>query len=115
MRGCLTVIGAVVVIIVIVVVIAVGSGSSNSKKTYSVRVDAPAGKHWSGSIGNSTVDGVGSKTITYKDQVITAADAQKMTAGHWTLTMTLRKGSKVLDTGSTSAGYGLVTVSGSDF
>lgn len=118
-KGCLGVLAAfgAIVIIVVIVIVAAGNAVHNAskKQAFSVKVSAPAGKHWSGAIGNSTVDGVGPKTIKFKDAAITAADAQKQTVGNWTLTLTLRDGNKTLDTGSTSAQYGVVTVSGSDF
>jgi hypothetical protein len=70
---------------------------------------------WQGSAGGSSYDGHGTKTIRFKDLAITAADAQKQDGGHEPLTLTLRDGSKVLDHATTTAAYGVATVSGSNF
>lgn len=88
----------------------------NAKQEWRVHVAAPAGMHWSGAIGSSTVEGNGSRYVRIKDSSITSANAQKMDAGRWLLTLKLiNKDGKVVDSAGTSAEYGLASVSGSDF
>jgi hypothetical protein len=105
----------VVIVIAATALLSSAVNKATTKQGWTVRVTAPAGKHWSGAFGNHTVDGVGSKTVSFRDTSITAADAQKQTGGNWSLRLTLVKNGKVLDTESTKAQYGVVTVDGSNF
>ena len=57
----------------------------------------------------------GAAVVTFKDIAITAALIQKSTLGNWPLLAALVKDGKRLDRQSTSAEYGVVTLSGSDF
>jgi hypothetical protein len=111
--------GVILAVIALVVAISAMAGhavdQATKKQTWVVKVQAPAGYHWSGSFGSRTVDGVGSKKVTTRDIAITAADAQKQDGGHWPLRLTLTKGGKILDSQVTRAEYGLVTVEGSNF
>jgi hypothetical protein len=89
------------------------SKEMNKKEAWSV--DVVADGCWSGSIGSSSYDGCGSRRITFKDSVITAATVQKQDEGSWRLGLKLVKDGEVLDSSSTSAQYGVVSVDGSDF
>jgi hypothetical protein len=88
---------------------------ATKKKTWIVRVNAPAGRCWSGAMGNRTVDGCGSKVVRVRDIAITSANAQKQSAGHWRLKLTLLKDGRVVDSASTTAVYGIADITGSDF
>jgi hypothetical protein len=111
--------GIILAVVVMVVAIAALAGKAVSdatqKTTWTVQVKAPAGYSWSGAFGSRTVDGTGSKTITVRDMAITSADAQKQDGGNWPLRLILSKDGKVLDNQVTTAEYGLVDVTGSDF
>jgi hypothetical protein len=111
--------GVVLAIVVLTAGCAALIGSSMDKATkkepWSVEVTAPEGSCWSGSFGAKTVDGCGSQTVNFNDIAISAADAQKQDGGGWPLELALYKGDKQLDDQTTSAAYGVVTVSGSDF
>jgi hypothetical protein len=76
-----------------------------------VRVQAPAGKCWSGAIGDSTKDGCGSKNFTIKGESIIVAVVQKTTAGRWALRLQLIVDGTVKDNAQTSATYGVAQVS----
>src|SRR5215217_3698411 len=86
-------------IIIAVILLTVGCAAllsqsvneATKKQTWTVRVSAPAGRCWSGAMGNRTVDGCGSKVVRIRDIAITSANAQKEGAGHWTLRLTLLK------------------------
>jgi|SRR5215471_11913431 len=115
--------GVILAVIVLVVGIAACTGAAldkaakdiSKKQTWTVRVTAPAGDRWSGAIGGHSVDGKGSKTLTLRDNAVTAADLQKQTDGRWRLSMTLLKDGKKLDSNTTTAVFGVVSVSGADF
>jgi hypothetical protein len=109
------VLGIIVLVVAVVALAGHAVSEATKKKTWVIQVQAPAGYHWSGAFGSRTVDGVGSKNVTVQDISITAADAQKMDGGNWPLHLTLMKSGKVLDSETTTAEYGVVTVSGSDF
>jgi hypothetical protein len=65
---------------------------------------------WSGSIGNSTKEGCGSKSFRIKGESIIVANAQKQDeAGK--LTMILEINGEEVDRSTTSAAYGVVQVS----
>jgi hypothetical protein len=87
----------------------------NETQTWTVRVVAPAGASWSGAIGDSSVDGVGSRNVTIQEGWVTAATVQKSDGGAWALKLQLvNQGGDVVDESSTSAAYGVATVSGTD-
>ncbi len=85
------------------------SCSTLDEQPGTIRVDAPAGKCWSGAIGDSTKEG-GPKSIEIKGESIIVGNAQKQTPGRWTLTLTLEIDGKVVDTSTTSAEFGTAQV-----
>jgi hypothetical protein len=88
---------------------------ATKKQTWTVRVSAPAGRCWSGAMGNRTVDGCGSKVVRIRDIAITSVVAQKESGGKWKLKLTLLKSGRIMDSASTTAAYGIADVTGSDF
>lgn len=80
------------------------------EQTGVVRVDAPAGKCWSGSIGDSTKDGCGSKSFTVEGESIVGAVVQKETPGRWVLSATLTIQGEEVDSAETSAKFGVLEV-----
>jgi len=82
-----------------------------SKQPGVVRVQAPAGKCWSGPVGDSTKEGCGSKSFTIKGENIIVAVVQKQTSGRWPLRLALVIDGKVKDSARTSATYGVAQVS----
>jgi hypothetical protein len=68
--------------------------AGKSNHTYKVSVMTRGA--WSGSIGSASYDGLGSRTISFKDKVVTAAVIQKKGAGHLPLTVILYEDGKVL-------------------
>jgi hypothetical protein len=82
-----------------------------SEEPGTVQVQAPAGKCWSGAIGNSTKEGCGSKSYEITGESIIVANAQKMTPGRWRLVLRLVMDGKVTDAAATTASYGVAQVS----
>ncbi len=82
-----------------------------SKHDGVIHVTAPPGKCWSGAMGDSTKEGCGSKDVLIQNEEIIVANAQKMTDGGWTLTLTLEVDGKTVDTASTRAEFGIAEVS----
>jgi hypothetical protein len=80
------------------------------EQTGIVRVDAPAGKCWSGAIGDSTKDGCGDASFTITGEAIISANAQKQTGGTWELTLTLEIDGEQIDRSETTAEYGVAQV-----
>lgn len=76
-----------------------------------VRVQAPAGKCWSGAIGDSTKEGCGPRTIEVEGEAIIVAVVQKKTPGRWKLTVRVLVEDELKDTSSTSAEFGVATAS----
>jgi hypothetical protein len=76
-----------------------------------VRVTAPEGSCWSGSIGAATQDGCGERTFPVHDSLgLFSSNAQKRDAGDWTLTVTVEIDGSPVATNSTSAAYGVAQV-----
>lgn len=75
-----------------------------------VRVEAPAGKCWSGAIGDSTKDDCGPASFDIEGEAIIVANAQKQDAGKWRLRLVLEIDGKVVDTSETTAEYGIAQV-----
>jgi len=88
--------------------------NTNTVKGYQVRITTSGS--WSGSIGSidqSTYDGAGDKTIDVKDVSggILVAVIQKQGGDSSELKVEILKDGKVIKEGSTTAAYGVVTVS----
>lgn len=75
-----------------------------------VKVIAPAGKCWSGAIGDSTKDGCGTRTFKVTGEAIIVATVQKNSPGHWRLRLELRVKGDLKDTSVTTAAYGIAEV-----
>jgi hypothetical protein len=118
MKLVLKIAGGVILAVVLLTagcaaLISKGVSDATKKQTWTVRVKAPYGAHWSGAFGSSTVDGSGSKNVRVRDTLITAANAQKQDSGHWLLRLQLlNKDGKVIDSAGTTAQYGVASVSG---
>jgi hypothetical protein len=95
----------------IAVVLLAGCADTLTDKPGTVKVEAPAGKCWSGAIGNSTKDGCGTKSYEIKGETIIVANAQKKTPGKWRLRLTLVMDGKTKDTSQTTARFGVTEVS----
>jgi hypothetical protein len=81
--------------------------------TVEVRTE-PVDLCWSGAFGNRTVDGCGDSTVELPSSGGSfAATAQKQ-GESGSLTLVLRNKGKVLDSATTSAAYGVVSVAGVD-
>jgi len=110
------VVGIIVVFVIILALIFGGSDDSgslgSSGSTYTVKVNYPGS--WSGSIGGAgnskTVDGYGSKSLTVEGWPAVAV-IQKQDGDSRTMGVEIWKGDKMLNSGSTSAAYGVVSVS----
>jgi hypothetical protein len=87
------------------------ASDTRSDKPGVVRLDAPAGKCWSGAFGSSTKDGCGSKEFRIEGEEIIFANAQKQDPGTWKLTLVLRVGGEEKDRKSTTAESGVVQIS----
>lgn len=106
--------GIILAVIVLVagcsVLLNSASKDLTKEKTWRVVVSAPAGKCWSGSFGERTIDGCGSRRITVRG-LIAAANAQKKDGGRWRLRLTMRgDDGKLADRQTTTAAYGVVSV-----
>lgn len=70
---------------------------------------------WSGSFGNlgrsSSIDGCGSKDVSWACDGVLVAVVQKDDEGSWTLGVQILLNGRVIQSSSTSAGFGVVTVS----
>ena len=88
-------------------------GVLNGTKTAQISVDASSNVCWSGSFEGATHDGCGTTSIQVdSDIAIFAAVVQKKSPGGGTLTISLIVDGKAIDTATTTAEYGVVTVSG---
>lgn len=92
------------------------TSSSSSVASGSVTVVINYPGEWSGAIADSSgtrsIEGTGSKTIDLGNiDGAVAANAQKRDSGSKTMTISLNKGGTTLETQSTSAEYGVVSVS----
>jgi hypothetical protein len=86
----------------------------NSTTVATVQIDAPASLCWSGAIGDATHEGCGTTTINIDSSIgLFAATAQKQSDDKKALTISLIINGKVVDSATTTAGYGIVVVSGS--
>ena len=92
---------------------AAGSSSSSDHKVVHVQASSPYGEEcWSGSFGSRTVDGCGDQDVTV-DGFVASAVVQRKNAITGTLHLTLTDSSgKVLDDQTTTAEYGVVSVTG---
>jgi hypothetical protein len=120
MKLMLKIAGGIIIAIVVLTagcaaLIGTAANEATKEKTWQVKIVAPAGKKWSGSVGSTSREGRGSKTLSFKDIAITAVVVQKESSGRWPLRLRLVKDGKTVDTEGTSAQYGVVTVDGSDF
>lgn len=107
-------VGSVVIIVIFIIIIAAASVSRNSAPLIA-RVQATGG--WSGAFqgedfNSRTVDGYGNKDVSIGcSSGIYSLTVQK-SGEDGTLTVKVMKGDDVLGKQSTSASYGVVTVSG---
>lgn len=90
-----------------------GSLSSAGGGEAIVRVEAPPASCWSGSIGDATQDGCGTREIPV-DGVggIYSANAQKQSEGDWSLSIILLVDGEEVDRSTTTAEYGIAQVVG---
>ncbi len=124
------VVAIVLLIIVVIIVIAAAASFSptpSAPPDYAVRVTMPAGQCWSGSIGvdvnQASHDGCGTQTIDVRDDcdlAVTAViqkgfDETTLEPFPGTLTVDILRDGVVVETGSTSADFGVVSVSFSCF
>jgi hypothetical protein len=78
-----------------------------------VEVIAPPSLCWSGAFGDRTVEGCGNQTVPVEDMAgVYSANAQKQDEGSSELTLVLKVGGQELDRTSTSAAYGVASVTG---
>jgi hypothetical protein len=101
---------AALAIVVLMALLGQSSCDPNAKHDGTVLVDAPAGKCWSGAIGDSTKEGCGPASYDLHENII-VANAQKTTDGRWTLGLSLLIDGETVDTSSTNAQYGIAEVS----
>ena len=91
------------------------STSSSSSGASGVQVQVIYSGSWSGNYGDvsgsQSVDGTGSKTFSMDNPDIVSAVFQKSGGGSGTLTVNIIKDGQVVETKSTSAEYGVVSVS----
>jgi len=93
------------------------SGTNTSTSDASgVQIKVNSSGSWSGSYGDESgqqsIDGTGSKTITMEgNPSIVSATFQKQSGGSGKLTVSIIKDGSVLETKSTTAAYGVVSVS----
>jgi hypothetical protein len=90
--------------------------SSNQPTTAEVEVRTePVDMCWSGAFGDRTVDGCGDSIVTVESDIgIYSVTAQKKDDSLGTLALILRINGKEVDSTSTSAAYGVASVSGQD-
>jgi hypothetical protein len=89
------------------------SGDLTDSSGATVRVEAPGDLCWSGAFGNRTVDGCGSSTVPVSGLGdIYSANAQKQDDSPSTLTLVLTIDGEEVDRTSTSAAYGVASVTG---
>ena len=124
------IIGLILFIIVVIIIIAAAASLSSlgppaAPPDYAVRISMPAGQCWSGSIGVDTNqashEGCGVQTIDVRDDCDLAVVAviQKGFDENGpfpgTLTVDILRDGDIVETGSTSADFGVVSVSFSCF
>jgi hypothetical protein len=116
-----------IVLLIIVVIIVIAAAASFSPlgppPDYAVRVTMPAGQCWSGSIGvdvnQASHEGCGTRTIDVRDDcdIAVVAVIQKgfdditLEPFPGTLTVDILRSGEVVETSSTSADFGVVSVS----
>ena len=113
----LTIVAAIVVaFFVIALVVGLMAGTSTKEPTQAeVRVRAGAATCWSGQIGDATRDGCGLATYPVSSDLgIIVAVVQKKADDPNPLTVEVWINGEIADTATTSAAYGIVTVSASD-
>lgn len=94
--------------VVIVLSIIPTAGSATFK------VQTSSSSCWSGYLGNATVEGCGSKVVEVDSSIgIFAGNVQKQSDDGIPLTLKLEIDGKVVDQATTSAAYGIASVSGS--
>lgn len=93
------------------------SSDTSSSSNSGVQIQVSYSGSWQGSYGDEagqqSVDGSGTKTYSLDNPTIVSACFQKMDSGHGTLTVKIIKDGSVVQTKSTSAQYGVVSVSAS--
>ena len=90
-----------------------GCTALGGAKVATIQVEAPASLCWSGAIGDATRDGCGDATFEIDSSIsIFVANAQKQSDDSRPLTLKLIIEGKVVDTATTTAAYGIATVSG---
>ncbi|AEG18817.1 hypothetical protein MSWAN_1806 [Methanobacterium paludis] len=116
------------IILVVIVFMAMGDHNTGSSSTASAdnsttsnvatgtQIQINYTGSWSGAYtddsGSQSIDGTGSKTINVSsDDISTSADAQKSDGSSKQLTITIIQDGKTVATKSTTAQYGMVTVS----
>lgn len=117
MRKFLTIVGAIVVaFFIIAFIVGLVAGSSVDEPTQAeVRVRAGAETCWSGQIGDATREGCGLATYPVSSDLgIVVAVVQKKADDPNPLTVEVWINGAIADTATTSAAYGIVTVSGTD-
>lgn len=82
---------------------------ATADKTGTVIVNTSGNGCWSGAFGDRTVEGCGPQSVKVED-VFLVANAQKQDAGKWELRLSLVKDGKTIDRSSTTAEYGIATV-----
>ena len=89
--------------------------SSSTPTASGIQVKVSYSGSWQGSYGDESgqqsVDGSGTKTFDMGSPNIVSAVFQKMNGGHGTLTVEIIEDGTVVESKSTSAAYGVVTVS----
>jgi hypothetical protein len=76
-----------------------------------VRIEAPEGVCWSGSIDNATQEGCGNKEFTVTDELgIFSSNVQKQGEGSEAVTISIVQDGEVVETNTTSAAFGVAQV-----
>jgi hypothetical protein len=96
--------------LIAVAVVLAGCADTLTKKPGTVEIQAPAGKCWSGQIGDSTKDGCGSESYEI-DETIIVAVVQKRTPGRWKMRVVLVIDGKTKDEAQSTAQQGIAQVS----
>lgn len=109
----------IIAVVVIIAAIALGSGGTTESNTTGYQVKITTDGSWSGSIGTTdgtnSYDGDGSEVIdvTNDTSSIVSAVIQKSGGGSDSLKVDILKDGQVVNSKSTDAAYGVVTVTSS--
>ena len=112
-KSTLVIVFGIVMFIIIISSLSNNRGTINSSDNYVIEITGTSGLEFSGSIGggtnHKTVQGTIPETYEVSDWPAVAVVQKKETYG--TLTVTIKKNGRTLNSQTTYADYGIVTVS----